>query len=75
MPDMKCRSCGAAILWATTEKGKAMPLDAEPAENGNINLVGGVAKVVKPGEMLPGIPLYLSHFATCPNSVMHRKKA
>lgn len=33
-----CRSCNAPILWATTEKGKAMPLDIEPVENGDIRL-------------------------------------
>lgn len=27
---MNCKSCGAAILWVTTEGGKNMPLDAKP---------------------------------------------
>lgn len=31
----KCRSCGAEIYWAKTEAGKLMPVDAEPAEDGN----------------------------------------
>ncbi len=73
MNTQKCRSCGAAILWCKTEKGKAMPVDAEPSENGNVMLVGDVAKYVKPGETLPGIALHLSHFATCPNAAHHRK--
>ncbi len=31
-----CQFCGAEVVWATTEKGKAMPLNAEPVEHGNI---------------------------------------
>jgi hypothetical protein len=27
---VKCRSCGAAIIWAITARGVRMPLDAEP---------------------------------------------
>lgn len=34
-----CRSCGAGVFWAETEKGKRMPVDREPAENGNIRLL------------------------------------
>ncbi len=34
----RCRSCNAELIWATTEKGKQIPLDAEPVENGNIRL-------------------------------------
>lgn len=26
----KCRSCSATVLWATTAKGKAQPLDERP---------------------------------------------
>jgi len=33
-----CRSCKAPILWALTETGKRMPVDAEPVEGGNILL-------------------------------------
>ena len=25
-----CRSCGVKVLWARTEHGRKMPLDAEP---------------------------------------------
>ena len=65
----KCSSCGAAIVWAKTTKGKRMPVDAEPAAGGNINLDGfGVARYVPAGK-----GHYKSHFATCPNSAAHRK--
>ncbi len=29
MQNGKCRSCGVAILWATTKKGKAHPLNED----------------------------------------------
>jgi hypothetical protein len=34
----RCRSCNAELIWATTEKGKQIPLDAEPGADGNIRL-------------------------------------
>lgn len=58
-----CRSCGAAIIWAKTINGKAIPLDAEPVAGGNVSLHGGVCRIV--GE---DIGTHVSHFATCPHS-------
>jgi hypothetical protein len=29
-----CKSCGRPIAWATTENGKKMPVDVEPATTG-----------------------------------------
>ncbi len=75
MDTQKCRSCGAAILWCKTEKGKAMPVDAEPSENGNLIISGEICTVVKPSEVLPGIPLFTSHFATCKQAASWRKQA
>ncbi len=57
-----CKSCGRPIQWATSEQGKAMPLDVPPERR--VVITGGVARVV---------PTYLSHFATCPNAAQHRK--
>lgn len=74
MIDNICQSCARKILWVKTLKGKTMPVDAEPAENGNLDISSGKAVVIKPGEYLPGIPLYTSHFATCPHSAQHRSK-
>jgi hypothetical protein len=34
----RCRSCNAELIWATTEKGKPIPLDATPVADGNIRL-------------------------------------
>lgn len=30
----RCDGCGAQIIWAFTENGKAIPLDAAPIDNG-----------------------------------------
>ena len=74
---MNCKSCGARILWAVTPAGKKIPLDAEPHPDGNIAISHArewapiLASVVKPGSQ---DGLRKTHFATCPNSVQHRKK-
>lgn len=34
-----CKSCGAEIFWAVTQKGKRMPVDTEPREDGNLEIV------------------------------------
>lgn len=81
-----CRSCGASILWVWTEAGKRMPLDAQPCEDGNIEIVGereteqGSAPLVrylKEGEgdlcLLEPPPRYRSHFARCPHAAEHRR--
>ena len=70
MPDLaKCRSCGAPIRWAVTERGRNAPLDPEPHPEGNLRVEvrRGLdrAIVVAPGTEPV---LYRSHFATCPNA-------
>lgn len=81
-----CRSCGAAIIWARTSRGNAMPVDAEPDRDGTLALVEDehlcelTAHVVgKPtqiayvdGELVEP-PRYTSHFETCPNADAHRQ--
>lgn len=84
MTTPRCRSCGAPILWAAL-KGKPFPVDATPADNGNIELQlqpGGVytARVVRgpsaPLLVAAGVdePRYVSHFVTCPHASDWRKK-
>lgn len=75
-----CRSCRAPILWVGTERGKAMPLDAEPYQGDDprglfvIRTAGGkVIGVAVPPDAFPGEPLYRSHFATCPDAAEHRR--
>ncbi len=63
-----CRRCGAPVLWAVTAKnGKLMPLDAEPAEHGNVAIRHGRALVLgKDDQRALFELLYTAHFATCP---------
>lgn len=57
----KCRSCGAAIIWVLTPKGKRMPLDAEVRARG-VTLEGIVTDVRS------------SHFETCPDADAYRRR-
>lgn len=65
-----CRSCGARIIWATTEHGRAMPVDAEPSEHGNVELrsraADPLAVVVSKERRAGRTDLRTSHFTTCP---------
>ena len=75
-----CKSCGAPVVWTVTHNGKAMPVDADPVENGNIVLRRDGETVVAeyPGREHPSLfeaprPRYVSHFATCPERDQWRK--
>jgi hypothetical protein len=83
-----CSTCKALIVWAATEKGSAIPVDAKPVANGNLDLVAQndpreapIAFMLdKHGERLigPGVkhsPMlrYQSHFSSCPQADQHRK--
>lgn len=67
-----CRSCGAPMRWARTSNGKAMPLDAEPDDTGNVVIIDGHAEThISAGraeEVRPGMPRYMPHHATCPQA-------
>ena len=69
----RCRSCGAEIFWATTREGKRIPIDDEEIPDGNVNieLVDGVLVATVVGS---GAGSYVSHFATCTFSSVHRKR-
>ena len=75
-----CKSCGAPITWTVTHKGKRMPVDAEPVENGNITLRRDGDEVIAeyPGKEHPSLfedegARYVSHFSTCPERAEWRK--
>jgi hypothetical protein len=72
LPD-PCRSCGAPIIWAITDRGKRLPLDAMPNPAGNVRLTGGNAIVLKKDDVYDG-PRYMPHFATCKDADKWRKK-
>lgn len=75
-PLQRCRSCGAAIIWARTQKGKAIPVDPEavnPPATGNILLVANNGTLMaKVGPPAPG--LRKAHFVTCPSADRWRKR-
>lgn len=75
----RCGSCTAAIVWATTDNGRAMPLNALPDPEGNVAVRrenGDLhARVLKAGETAaPWERLGTSHHATCPSADLHRKR-
>lgn len=55
---MRCRSCGAEIVWGVTEHGAAIPLNPRV-----LTVVDENGRVVRGRE---------SHFATCPHAAAHR---
>jgi hypothetical protein len=65
-----CKSCGAEIIWATTGKGNAIPLDAKPEHRFVIVPLMGHPENLR----AEYIKTYISHFATCPQAEQHRKK-
>lgn len=80
-----CRTCEAPIVWALTAKGKDIPVDEKPVDDGNLVLVDdtietdrGPQKVKRarsPDALLEaGLPRYKSHFATCPDAEEHRRR-
>lgn len=82
----RCRSCNAPVRWAITERGRRMPLDVEPSDEGNILLQDRegrepLAVVLTKGQIaafdgsLQRHRLHRSHFATCPHGKHWRKGA
>lgn len=72
----RCRSCDAPVLWARTVTGKLIPLDTEPSDGGNLVLDDGRALIydhTTSNEMFAP-PLYVSHFATCPQADRWRRR-
>lgn len=65
-----CKSCGAAIVWASTPKGETVPVDATPSAGGTIELsyagksVTAITHAGSNGTASGG--LHASHFETCP---------
>ncbi len=86
---VKCKSCGASIVWIKTQKGKNMPCDADAVEyqenyKGKSTIVtedGRVLKVTKIDRAGGGLldPIidgkgYIPHWATCPHANSHRTR-
>lgn len=71
----RCRSCGAAILWAKTIEERLMPVDAAPEPGGNLRLArkGETLHVLVAEEGWEG-RRYRPHFATCPDAASWRRR-
>lgn len=73
MTTSQCRSCDAPIVWARTVNGKSMPVDPEPTEGGNVELIpeptGSAVRAIVHGQPPLGAPpLHMPHHATCPDA-------
>ena len=69
-----CQSCAAPIVWAMTDRGRRMPVDVEPVDDGNLVLVwrGDVLTVAVVGHE-DRRPRHRAHFATCPDAASWRR--
>ncbi len=77
-----CRSCNAAIIWSISPAGKTLPLDGKPilsiddvrlgSHSTLYRLVG--VRALKAFLTSDPAPLYISHFATCPNASQHSRR-
>ena len=52
----RCRSCNAAIWFGRTAKGKRMPIDPTPVENGNVVVDQDMKALDMIGSAFPGDP-------------------
>jgi endogenous inhibitor of DNA gyrase (YacG/DUF329 family) len=78
-PKPRCPSCGAPIIWAKTEMGKVLLIDAAPASNGDFVLRGdGAFKTAVKIDFCDtvdlGEPLYRKHVVSCPEANKQRRK-
>lgn len=79
----QCRSCHAAIIWGISAAGKDIPVDAEPVQDGNLQLTPATGILGnKPIVMAVSVArraryskLYVAHFATCPEADKWRRRA
>lgn len=74
----KCKSCGAAIVFAYTTAGKKAPFQADDAgewilENGTARHIGPRPQQLELGGA-PGPQRYTSHFSSCPQASTWRGK-
>jgi len=71
----ECRSCKALIVWCKTQKGKSMPCDVSPADDGTFFLFRRADHIEAihlksshpsaEAARARGDKTYTSHFSTC----------
>lgn len=69
-----CRKCREEILWATTPKGKAVPINPEIVHGGNVALEVDDVGILKARVVRPAgdVEAYVTHFTTCPAAAFFR---
>ena len=80
----QCSKCEAPIIWVITERGKKMPVDADPTDLGGFVLLERGEDSASPplathhtkvsGKVLLLSDRHDSHFATCPHADHFRTK-
>ena len=73
----RCRTCKAPIVWAVSENGKWMPLDATPNPRGEWRLFGDAPRAdYVPADRRAELAdqLLVAHWATCPHADDHRRR-
>lgn len=77
-PTSPCKSCRRLVIWTTTERGKPMPVDAQPDPAGSVALSiedGKVhSRVVSVKLRFGRKDLHTSHFVGCPQSGKWRRR-
>lgn len=73
-----CRSCERWVIWAFSEAGNRMPVDAKPSPKGTVDLVPRPGSktptaVVVPPEQRSRKVLRTAHHATCPQGDTWRR--
>ena len=58
-----CRACGTLIVFAKTEQGRAIPLDAKPLTGFTVDDQGKAVTVT----------MHRTHFETCPTAAEFRR--
>lgn len=82
----QCRTCFQPIIWAETDRGKPMPVDAEPPLSGGTIALVDRGRDCKPlarvlttreltGTAFGRTDLRTSHFTRCPQSDRWRARA
>ena len=75
LPTEPCRSCGAPVVWAITESGKRMPVDAKSDDRGRLRLyVDNLGVVHVTHDPFSATVHFRPHFATCPDAESWRKR-
>lgn len=85
-----CAACDATIRWAITHRGRYIPLDPHPADDGNIELlddviptdkgalhrarVHGASPQLELAVEIPAGERFVSHFVTCPDADRFRRR-